>query len=51
MGTIVLIVGIVATTYESIVRSFPNIDVKYSIIHKIINLLQVISGAINNTSK
>lgn len=51
MGTIIAVVGIVTATYEAVVRAFPSIDVKYSIIHKIINLLSIISGAVNNTSK
>jgi hypothetical protein len=48
ISTVVLIVGVVAASYEAVVRAFPQIDVKYSIIHKILNLLQVLSGALNN---
>jgi hypothetical protein len=51
ISTIVLIVGVVAASYEAVVRAFPEIDVKYSIIHKILNLLQIVSGALNNTKK
>lgn len=48
MGTVVIIIGVVAASYEAVVRAFPQIDIKYSIIHKIINLLQIISNALNN---
>jgi|WetSurMetagenome_2_1015567.scaffolds.fasta_scaffold1447890_1 hypothetical protein len=46
--TITLILGIAVTTYEAVVRVFPNVDIKFSIIHKILNLLQIVSGALNN---
>lgn len=49
--TISLILGIVAATYEAVVRVFPQVDVKYSIIQKILNLLQIVSGALNNKQK
>jgi hypothetical protein len=50
-STIALIVGVVAASYEAVVRAFPQINIKYSIIQKIINLLQIVSGALNNKSK
>jgi hypothetical protein len=48
ISTVVLVVGIVAASYEAVVRAFPQIDIKYSIIRKILNVLQVLSGAMNN---
>jgi hypothetical protein len=48
IATIGLIVGVALTTYEGIVRIFPQIDVKFSIIHKILTWLQVLSGTLNN---
>lgn len=51
ISTVALIIGVVAATYEATVRAFPQIDVKYSFIHKIINLLQIVSGALNNKTK
>jgi hypothetical protein len=51
ISTIVLIVGVAVASYEAVVRAFPEIDVKYSIIHKILNLLQIVSAALNNKTK
>ncbi len=48
IATISLVIGIAAATYEAVVRAFPQVDIKYSIIHKILNLLQTLSGALNN---
>lgn len=46
--TISLIIGIALTTYEGVVRVFPQIDIKFSIIHKILTWLQVISTSLNS---
>jgi hypothetical protein len=51
LNSIPLVLGILLMTYESVVRAFPSIDLKYSIIRKILSLLQIISNAINNTKK
>jgi hypothetical protein len=51
ISTITLILGVAAATYEAVVRAFPQVDVKYSFIHKIINLLQIVSDALNNKTK
>lgn len=51
LGTVSLIVAIAAGCYEVVVRLVPTIPVKYSWIQKILNVLQIISGALNNTKK
>jgi hypothetical protein len=49
--TIATVVTVATGIYEVIVRAFPTIPIKYSIIQKILNLLSILSNALNNKSK
>lgn len=49
LTTISLIIGVALSTYEGVVRIFPQIDIKFSIIHKILTWLQLISTTLNNS--
>jgi hypothetical protein len=49
--TVTLVLGVIATTYEAVVRAFPSIDIKFSIIHKILSWLQVISTSLNSVKQ
>ena len=51
IATASLVLAIVAGCYEVVVRLVPTIPIKYSWIQKILNVLQIISGAFNNTTK
>ena len=51
LSTIGIVVTIATGIYEVVVRAFPTIPVKYSIIQKILNLLNVLSQTLNNSSK
>jgi hypothetical protein len=50
IATASLVVAVMAGCYEVVVRLVPSIPIKYSWIQKILNLLQLISGAVNNTT-
>jgi hypothetical protein len=51
IATASIIVAIAAGCYEVVVRLVPSIPIKYSWIQKILNVLQLLSGAVNNQSK